>query len=346
MRDVMSGRVAFSVQHVWRRRVPSWIARAERLGERVHVRHVRARFEGEPVEVRVAVHARELAESLSRALSAGTDPEEAPTSVAWIRSVPRGADGGGLFVPSFVAPRLTLGPDESAWLRSRDARRKVKRAEAMGYEVELTREPSALEELHDTMYAPSMRARHGDEAFLRSRAYLAAGLRRGSLLFLRRDGRRIAGALNVRHGVERGVLEHWAGGVRDADVGLVEEGADVALLWESARLAAREGYGALGLTQARPFLTNGLTAFKARFATELTAEDIWSHHLELRAQAMCPALAFAVHALGPLVGRDALVALTWRRASKIPRSVASEVALDALPYGAPWHEVRRWVQLP
>ena len=46
------------------------------------------------------------------------------------RQPPRGADGGGLFVPSFVAPRLTLGPDESAWLRSRDARRKVKRAEA------------------------------------------------------------------------------------------------------------------------------------------------------------------------------------------------------------------------
>lgn len=316
MRERLAGAAAFLAHYHVRRRAPGPLTALEALAaaRRPLPRLVvRRRDGGVPVEIVLRVRDASTAGYLCAALEAHGEPgERAAADPLEVVSVPRALASParrarGLFVPHLVGLDLDLAHDP----RGKDVRRRIARIERLGYQPEVVRDRRSFEELAHRMYLPTMRARHGEAAFVRSEAYLRGGFRHGTILMLRRGGRRVAGALNVRHPTDAACVEHWAGGVLDGDPALVAEGADAALLWFSMRWAREQpGVRRLGLTVCRPFGADGLLRFKMRWGARVFVEDVWSHWLELRFARWSPSAAFFARALAPIVeGRRGPVAL-------------------------------------
>lgn len=184
----------------------------------------------------------------------------------------------GYFVlPWWVSQSVELSRLERFIAASRHTSQRVRRILRRGYDYEVVRDRASFDEFYHRMYLPTMTARHGEEAYLRGPLYLWRGLEHGALLMVRRDGRRVAGILNVRSARDAHVMSTWAGGMLDGDLALVEEDADSAciyftLMWARGLPTCTQ----VSLTATRPFLDDGLFRYRKRWGAHVEAENAWA----------------------------------------------------------------------
>ncbi len=257
-------------------------------------------------------------ERATRAADADVEAYEVPAyqRTAWARR--------GFFVlPLWVRQVIDLRPGTDPFRRSRHVRHRIKTIRRRGYDYELTRDRAALGEFYERMYAPTMTARHGAEAYLRSRRYIEHGLAHGQLLFVRRSGRRVAGVLNVFSALDRRQVTTWAGGLLDGDLGLLRQDADSACIYFSVRWAHEQvGCRRISLSVARPFLDDGLLSYRKHWGAHLEPESAWAGNVvALRFNRWAPAIRAAL-AANPFVvsSGSGLAGVAWLSDSERERS--------------------------
>ncbi|MFV1988456.1 MAG: hypothetical protein ACC682_14335 [Gemmatimonadota bacterium] len=171
---------------------------------------------------------------------------------------------GWLIVPEEVRWRGGLeelppsSPTES--LRS-----DIRKVERLGYRLEEAGSPSDWEEFFESMVVPHLVARFGENAKLPGRAARKTLRRRGTLLFIGREGVREGGACLLR--TPRGVLLRRLG-IRDGDPGLLREGVLTALYLGLFEWSRERGYREFDAGTTLPLPRQGLARYKAKLGLE------------------------------------------------------------------------------
>jgi hypothetical protein len=244
-----------------------------------------------------------------RDLDAGADLE---TALVHPWHAGRWARAGWTLVPRTVRFQLRQ-PREwrpPAGRRERGLLRELQRAERGGFNVEEASARAALAEFRARMVAPYARTRFGRDA----RIAIGRAARRGTILFLRRDGVRVAGILLVPL---RSRLVLLRLGVLDGREDLLREGVVAAVYREAIGWAARRGYDTVDGGLSSAFVQDGIHRWKLKWRF-LPEELPFLDRLALRART--PA------------GRRALERLVPARSDASPLSPEREAPRTA---GAP-----------
>ena len=227
-------------------------------------------------------------------------------------AAPRFRRAGWTVVPELVrwrAPTDRLPPDPPSESLSSDLRK----LDTAGFESETVTRPTEADwrTLEHEIVVPHVRRRFGAEAWIWSSAYMAAMRRRATLLFVTRDGRRLAGACLLATG---GEVWMALAGVRDGDPNLMGEGALAALYAGTIEHARSSGAGWVDVGSTSANLDDGLARYKRKWGFS-PAEDPLSPLVAVRVAAGPAGVARAFGSSRMLVATDVgLVEVTSARA--------------------------------
>lgn len=168
--------------------------------------------------------------------------------------------------PEWIDARLRLPTDPTAPLRiSKNLRggdlRVVRRSRLKAF---VSHELSDFEEFYDHMHAPFVRNRFGVLGTPKNRESLRAAFQRGGILWVHRDGDRLAGALIENRG-QLIVLNSM--GTRNGELGLVKEGVFAAVYQYCIEYAREQGCTHVGLGTSRAFLQDGVLRYKRKWGS-------------------------------------------------------------------------------
>jgi hypothetical protein len=184
------------------------------------------------------------------------------------------------FLPWWVTGEVRTDIDYTRppWkARLRDDMRRIRKA---GFTYDVSRDPTFLEEYYRTMYLPVVRNAHEDSALPVPLDQLRELLRGGGELFLvLRGSQPVAGEFVFYTG--RRVCVRTIG-VKNADPGLIKEGAVAACYYNTIQQVRSKGYDRLDFGGCRPFLHDGLLAYKKKWGLQLTGHDKCGHYFWVR----------------------------------------------------------------
>ncbi len=209
-------------------------------------------------------------------------------------------EAGWTVIPQNVRWRAALADIPPA-RPGKSLRANLKRVAELDYELEFVSRPSPadLREFRVEMAQPLARNRFGSLVWEPSDALFRGWAKRGQLLFVRVDDRRVAGEIILTHGDEA-----WTPllGVRDADTGLLKSGVQSALYSAFFDYARRVGASRVDLGLTTSFLHDGVAYYKGQWG--LTPHrEMMSPVIALKADLASPAAATALH-------REPLITLT------------------------------------
>jgi hypothetical protein len=177
---------------------------------------------------------------------------------------------GYLVVPEGVGSRLTVpeGPTEAS-RRNESLKADLRRIRRGRFTAEISHAEADYETFYHTMYVPYMRKRHGSLAFIRNEHQMRRAFRRGGILWLQRDGQRIAGDLFQLRG---GVLSALGVGTIGGDFMLMKEGVSAALYFFLIKHAREWSCPYIDFGSSPPALTDGLLRYKRKWGCQLTVQ--------------------------------------------------------------------------
>lgn len=175
-----------------------------------------------------------------------------------------------LVVPESIGSWLAVPDDPNKAARanhslSEDLRRI--RREKLALEVSHT-QPDC-EVFYHAMYVPYMRRRHGELAVVRSLPQMRRAFRRGGILWVLRNGQRIAGGLFYQRD---DVLCPLAVGTAGGDPALTKRGALAAVYFFYIQYAHSRRCTHIDLGGSPPVLNDGLLRYKGKWGARLTAQ--------------------------------------------------------------------------
>lgn len=225
------------------------------------------------------------------------------------------SDPAFLAVPEWIGTRIRVPADIEPLLRSGGSiKRDMSLIRQGGFESSCDDHGEALDYFYHRVYRPYTQCRYGEETYLRSLSDLRQRLRRGGLLWVEQDGRRVAGAFFERDGE---VLSVLALGVIDGEFGLVQRGAVAALYYFALQLAQRVDCSTIDLRGCRPSLADGVLAYKKKWGAEVCEKPESYYDLMVRWNRPSAVVReFLAHT--PLVFREAggFSAITGDRAER------------------------------
>lgn len=144
-----------------------------------------------------------------------------------------------LTVPEWVGTKLTVPHNLEKLVRSSsNIRRDMRRVRRHKYEPLVSRGLEDFDTFYHSIYLPFSRGRHGELLIVREAHDLRRRVQRGGILWVQRDGRRVAALLFEQKGRTLDVL---AVGTMDGDLVLMKEGAIAALYYFVIELARKLG---------------------------------------------------------------------------------------------------------
>jgi len=227
-----------------------------------------------------------------------------------------------LAVPEWVGTRLVVPDDLDRHVRSGGSiRRDMTLVRRHGYQPVLSDGREDLDTFYDSFYMPFSHGRHGELTVVRAAQDLRRRVRRGGILWLQRDGRRVAGILFE---VREHTVDLLALGTLAEDPELVKEGAIAALYYFVINMAQARGCRVVDFRGSRPTLSDGLLRYKSKWGACLYEKTDSYHDLFVR----------------------------WNRASDIvkeflsrtPLIIRDEGGLSALVGDEPSHPQMLWVE--
>ena len=166
----------------------------------------------------------------------------------------------GFLVPPFVrqAAYIDKSTDKTIKMNGSDLRKMRK------YSYEISNDLDALKFFYEKMYAPYIKKRYGDSAYIKNFNDLEKILKNGELIFVKLDGEYVSGALceisdNVYYCRKNGVL----------DESFIKEGALVATYYFSVLRAKEKDIKIVDFGQSRPFLSDGVLRHKNHWGAKI-----------------------------------------------------------------------------
>ena len=216
-----------------------------------------------------------------------------------VAALPRALAGlvgpGYLRIPGLVGFELPLAGGLEATLgrATTTVRRDARRVLEAGTTWSVSHEPAEFEQFYLEFYAPSVRDRFGDLAVLREQAMLRRQFRQGgALIWLERDGRRVAGTVVQL----RGATLHGLVAAADPDIRHEgRAGPQFALKIAALDVAARLGAAKLDLGGTVPLLRDGNLQAKRSFGAGIRLQDDSHRDLALGWRAGTTAVRHLLH---------------------------------------------------
>lgn len=187
-------------------------------------------------------------------------------SDSWLR-LPEAANARLRVPAAGVAVRW---PDKAAY--------NVRRVRKGGFGWTVSADSSDFEQFFDTMLVPYVTLRHGDNAVVPSRQAMRRRFRRGGILWIERDGERVAGSVIEIAG---DTLRQWALGARGGNEEWVRAGAFSALYVFGTEYARSMGLTWYDLGGGPPSPADGPMHHKLSWGAEICARPESRHDLVL-----------------------------------------------------------------
>jgi hypothetical protein len=130
----------------------------------------------------------------------------------------------------------------------------------------VTQASEDFETFYHSMYVPFTHTRHGELASMRKPHDLRYRLGWGGILWILRDGQRVAG---IQFEQNRQTLGLLALGIANGDLALVRDGAIAALYYHVIRLARELRCTTVDFRGSRPSLSDGLLRYKRKWGMTL-----------------------------------------------------------------------------
>lgn len=185
-----------------------------------------------------------------------------------------------LRIPESVGAWLAIPDDLNKLTRAnRSVKGDMRRIRRERLTAEVSRAEPDCEIFYHTMYVPYMRRRHGELAVIRSLPQMRRAFRRGGILWVLREGQRIAGDLFHQRD---GVLYRVGVGTAGGDPSLLGKGALAAVYFFSLQYAHNQGWTCIDLGGSPPALNDGLLRYKRKWGARLTAQPLTHYDYLMR----------------------------------------------------------------
>jgi hypothetical protein len=207
-----------------------------------------------------------------------------------------------LRVPEWVGTRLRVPGDLEQLVRSGGSiKRDMVLVRRHQYQPVVTQGAQDCEYFYHAIYLPFTQKRHGEMTFLRSVEDLRRRAARGGILWVKRDGVRVAAMLYER---KDGILDLLALGTVEGYLNLEGEGAIAALYYFIVKWAREMACTIVDFRGSRPSLCDGLLRYKSKWGVTLYDKTDSYHDLLVRWHQVNPVVTeFFSHT--PLIFRDA-----------------------------------------
>ena len=192
--------------------------------------------------------------------------------------------GGGvssrmLVMPYYVAQTVELPPSDAnlrAVFHNSATNGDLSRIRIAEFQYEITQDAAQLDFFYHQMHRPFTLDRHRDAARISPWPAFRRDNEKMELLLIRKEGMPIAGTLNLQTG---DCYTNHVNGVLNADKELLRAGAVAALYWFTIVEAHRRGCATVNLNCARPFLKNGVLAYKKKWGSRVVMDhrerELW-----------------------------------------------------------------------
>ncbi len=188
--------------------------------------------------------------------------------------------GDYLAVPEWVGTRLTVPDNLDVLVRSSsNIQRDMRRVRRHKYEPVVSSGDEDFDLFYHTFYLPLSKARYGELLVVRPAHDFRHRVRRGGILWVRRDKQRVAALLFEE---KEGTLDVLAVGSLDGDPRLMKEGAIAALYYFIIELARMRGCQTVDFRGSRSTLTDGVLRYKSKWGATLYDKTDSYHDLFVR----------------------------------------------------------------
>jgi hypothetical protein len=181
--------------------------------------------------------------------------------------------GRGLFrhshltVPEWVGMKLAVPKDLEQLIRSGSSiKRDMTLVRRHRYQTVDMGSAAEFDMFYHSFYVPFLRARYGELAFIRDYHDLRRRLSAGGILWVQREGKRVAAALFE---LKSRTLDLSVLGTLNGDYSLVKRGALAALYFYIIKFAQDLGCNAVDMKGSRPSLLDGLLRYKNKWGASL-----------------------------------------------------------------------------
>jgi hypothetical protein len=173
--------------------------------------------------------------------------------------------------PLMVQPKLSLplSEERAAAIRKRQ-RDNVRKIRKNGLSYQISTDPIDCEYFIDHIYLPFVKRRFGGLAGIMPRAKMQRYFRDGGVMWIMRDGERVAGELFARMGHR---LKSVSSGTLEGREDLVEAGALSATYYYMTEWASEEGFTLLDWGGCDPTLASGVLTTKKRWGADLHCDS-------------------------------------------------------------------------
>ncbi|WP_394752279.1 GNAT family N-acetyltransferase [Crenothrix sp.] len=176
-------------------------------------------------------------------------------------------------IPYYVSQTAKLPPvdgDLLAAFRDPSTVSDINKIRKAGFEYHISNDPAQLEYFYHCMYKPFILSRHRDSARIPSWPSFKRIHENMELLLITRAGELVAGAMNFQND---DCYTGYANGVLNADRKLIKDGVVSAIYWFGMIDAHRRGYRTVNLGTSRPFLKNGVLAYKKKWGSQIIIDE-------------------------------------------------------------------------
>lgn len=203
--------------------------------------------------------------------------------------------------PRFQRAGWVIMPDVVRWVGSlhsipplqpnRSMRHDLHRIERFGGAIEPAGSTGDWQEFFGAMVEPQARGRFGESAWIPRHSFRRTLTNRGTLLFVTRQGQRVAGITLLRCSNERVWIPLIA--IRNGDPSLLNEGAMAAAVAGALDWARSHGYRTIDAGRTSPMINDGVHRSKVKWGYR-PVPDPMAHLLALRIDRRCAPLVAAL----------------------------------------------------
>jgi len=176
---------------------------------------------------------------------------------------------GYLTIPSWVKGSVALPLDPKV-LHSRSVQSDFKKMRQLGLEYETTRKAEDLEAFYRHMYVPYMQLAHGETAYIETCGELGRAFRDWEILFVKKDGERIAGKF-IGYGDNGPSL--YRVGIRGGDRQYIKDRVVSCVYQLSFQYLTERGFKNAELAWSRSFLNDGVLRYKQKLSQGITGSS-------------------------------------------------------------------------
>jgi hypothetical protein len=169
------------------------------------------------------------------------------------------------YIPQWVKGEVDI-PIGTLVLQDRSLKSDLRRIRKNALQYQVCRDPESLSDFYYNMHIPYITISHGNCAHISPFEEIKRGLTSGDLLFVTKQGERIAGALIL---YEETGARLWSFGVRGGNNKYLVDGVIGALYYYSLVYLESKGFNKVNFGWSRSFLRDGVLRYKAKWSQRL-----------------------------------------------------------------------------